>query len=106
MKFTRLRLTGVESFVEPPEIEIEDGLTGVVGPNGCGKSTLLEALRRVMGESSHKTMRASGMDDVIFSGTATRPARHFAEVAITLDNAERQAPVGFNASDIIEVARR
>ncbi len=106
MKFTRLRLTGFKSFVEPAEIEIEDGLTGVVGPNGCGKSNLLEALRWVMGESSHKNMRASGMDDVIFSGTATRPARNFAEVAITLDNAERQAPVGFNASDIIEVARR
>jgi chromosome segregation protein len=106
MKFRRLRLTGFKSFVEPAEVEIEDGLTGVVGPNGCGKSNLLEALRWVMGESSHKNMRASGMDDVIFSGTATRPARNVAEVTITLDNAERQAPVGFNDSDIIEVARR
>ena len=91
MKFTRLRLTAFKSFVEPAEIEIEDGLTGVVGPNGCGKSNLLEALRWVMGESSHKNMRASGMDDVIFSGTATRPARNVAEVTITLDNAGRQA---------------
>ena len=106
MKFRRLRLTGFKSFVEPAEIEIEDGLTGVVGPNGCGKSNLLEALRWVMGESSHKNMRASGMDDVIFSGTATRPARNLAEVTITLDNAARLAPVGFNDSDAIEVARR
>jgi chromosome segregation protein len=106
MKFTTLRLTGFKSFIEPAEIEIEDGLTGVVGPNGCGKSNLLEALRWVMGESSHKNMRASGMDDVIFSGTATRPARNVAEVTITLDNAERLAPVGFNDSDVIEVARR
>ena len=106
MKFRRLRLTGFKSFVEPTEIEIEDGLTGVVGPNGCGKSNLLEALRWVMGESSYKNMRASGMDDVIFSGTATRPARNMAEVTITLDNAARLAPVGFNDSDAIEVARR
>src|SRR6185295_15004039 len=106
MKITRLRLSGFKSFVEPVDLLIEPGLTGVVGPNGCGKSNLLEALRWVMGESSHKNMRASGMDDVIFSGTATRPARNVAEVTITLDNAERQAPVGFNDSDVIEVARR
>jgi chromosome segregation protein len=106
MKFRRLRLTGFKSFVEPAEIEIEDGLTGVVGPNGCGKSNLLEALRWVMGESSHKSMRASGMDDVIFSGTATRPARNVAEVTITVDNAEHLAPAGFNDSDMIEVSRR
>ena len=106
MKFRRLRLTGFKSFIEPAEIEIEDGLTGVVGPNGCGKSNLLEALRWVMGESSHKSMRASGMDDVIFSGTATRPARNVAEVTITVDNAERLAPAGFNDCDVIEVSRR
>ena len=77
MKFTRLRLSGFKSFVEPTEFLIEPGLTGVVGPNGCGKSNLLEALRWVMGESSHKNMRASGMDDVIFSGTgAASGAQH------------------------------
>ena len=73
MKITRLRLLGFKSFVEPTELVIEPGLTGVVGPNGCGKSNLLEALRWVMGETSHKSMRAAAMDDVIFSGTNTRP---------------------------------
>ena len=73
MKISRLRLLGFKSFVEPTELIIEPGLTGVVGPNGCGKSNLLEALRWVMGETSHKSMRAAAMDDVIFSGTT--PAR-------------------------------
>jgi chromosome segregation protein len=102
----RLRLTGFKSFVEPTELIVEAGLTGVVGPNGCGKSNLLEALRWVMGETSHKSMRAAAMDDVIFSGTQTRPARNFAEVAILIDNSERKAPPELNDSDIIEVSRR
>jgi chromosome segregation protein len=106
MRFTRLRLSGFKSFVEPTEIVIEPGLTGIVGPNGCGKSNLLEALRWVMGESSYKNMRASGMDDVIFSGTANRPSRNMAEVAITLDNESRTAPPPFNDQDTIEVSRR
>ena len=80
MKFTRLRLVGFKSFVEPTDFLIEPGLTGVVGPNGCGKSNLVEALRWVMGESSYKSLRASGMDDVIFSGSGNRPARNTAEV--------------------------
>ncbi|HLF21388.1 MAG TPA: AAA family ATPase, partial [Aestuariivirga sp.] len=84
MKFTRLRLSGFKSFVEPVDLHIEPGLTGVVGPNGCGKSNLLEALRWVMGESSYKSMRGSGMDDVIFSGTTQRPSRNMAEVMVTL----------------------
>ena len=71
MHINRLRLLGFKSFVEPTELMIEKGLTGVVGPNGCGKSNLLEALRWVMGETSHKSMRAAAMDDVIFSGTQT-----------------------------------
>ena len=79
MHINRLRLLGFKSFVEPTELVIEKGLTGVVGPNGCGKSNLLEALRWVMGETSHKSMRAAAMDDVIFSGTQTRPARNTAE---------------------------
>ena len=74
MQFNKLRLTGFKSFVEPSEFLIEPGLTGIVGPNGCGKSNLVEALRWVMGESSHKAMRAAEMDDVIFSGTNNRPA--------------------------------
>jgi len=106
MKLTRLRLLGFKSFVEPTDFMIEPGLTGVVGPNGCGKSNLVEALRWVMGESSYKSMRASSMDDVIFSGSNTRPARNNAEVAIMIDNAERSAPSQFNDSDTLEIARR
>ena len=106
MKFSRLRLSGFKSFVEPTELVIEKGLTGVVGPNGCGKSNLLEALRWVMGESSYKSMRASGMDDVIFSGTAQRPARNMAEVLVTLENTERTAPPQFNDNETLEISRR
>src|SRR5215469_3911190 len=89
MQIKRLKLSGFKSFVEPAELRIERGLTGVVGPNGCGKSNLLEAIRWTMGESSPKSLRGGGMDDVIFAGTATRPPRDFAEVSILL---ERQAP--------------
>ena len=73
MHIRRLKLSGFKSFVEPAELRIEPGLTGVVGPNGCGKSNLLEAIRWAMGESSPKSLRGGGMDDVIFAGTATRP---------------------------------
>ncbi len=106
MKFTKLRLLGFKSFVEPTEFLIEHGLTGVVGPNGCGKSNLVEALRWVMGENSYKNMRASGMDDVIFSGSGNRPARNTAEVALFLDNADRTAPAAFNDADELQVTRR
>jgi len=106
MKFSRLRLLGFKSFVDPGEFVIERGLTGIVGPNGCGKSNLVEALRWVMGESSYKNMRASGMDDVIFSGSATRPARNTAEVTLFLDNADRTAPPAFNDADELQVSRR
>jgi chromosome segregation protein len=106
MKLTRLRLLGFKSFVEPTDFAIEPGLTGVVGPNGCGKSNLVEALRWVMGESSHKSMRAASMDDVIFSGSNTRPARNNAEVAIAIDNSSRSAPAAFNDQDSVEIARR
>ena len=82
MRFSRLRVLGFKSFVEPAEFLIEGGLTGVVGPNGCGKSNLLEAIRWVMGENSPKSMRSGGMEDVIFAGTATRPPRDFAEVVL------------------------
>jgi chromosome segregation protein len=106
MHITRLRLLGFKSFVEPTEMLIEKGLTGVVGPNGCGKSNLLEALRWVMGETSYKSMRAAAMDDVIFSGSADRPARNTAEVTIFIDNAARKAPAEFNGSETLDVTRR
>jgi len=106
MKLTRLRLIGFKSFVEPTDFEIEPGLTGVVGPNGCGKSNLVEAVRWVMGEASYKAMRASEMDDVIFSGNTERPARNHAEVAVMIDNSDRTAPAAFNDADALEVSRR
>src|SRR3981081_4607147 len=106
MKLTRLRLLGFKSFVEPTDFLIEPGLTGVVGPNGCGKSNLVEALRWVMGESSHKAMRAADMDDVIFAGSNARPARNNAEVAMAIDNADRKAPAQFNEHESLDVSRR
>jgi chromosome segregation protein len=106
MHITRLRLLGFKSFVEPTELWIEPGLTGVVGPNGCGKSNLLEALRWVMGETSYKAMRASAMEDVIFAGTTSRPQRNWAEVTMFVDNSERKAPPGFNDNDVLELTRR
>lgn len=106
MKFTKLRLLGFKSFVEPTEFVIEKGLTGIVGPNGCGKSNLVEAMRWVMGENSYKNMRASGMDDVIFSGSGNRPARNTAEVGLFLDNSDRSAPAAFNDHDEVQVSRR
>jgi chromosome segregation protein len=106
MKFERLRLAGFKSFCEPTEFKIEAGLTGIVGPNGCGKSNLVEAMRWVMGESSYKNMRGSGMDDVIFAGSGKRPSRNIAEVGLVLDNSDRLAPAAFNDFETIEVTRR
>ena len=106
MRFTKLRLNGFKSFVDPVDLVIAEGLTGVVGPNGCGKSNLLEALRWVMGENRPKAMRGAGMEDVIFAGAATRGARNFAEVALTVDNRERLAPASFNDQDSLEIIRR
>ncbi|HEY0043953.1 MAG TPA: chromosome segregation protein SMC [Allosphingosinicella sp.] len=108
MQIKRLKLSGFKSFVESSELRIEPGLTGVVGPNGCGKSNVLEAIRWVMGESSPKSMRGAGMDDVIFAGTATRPSRDFAEVSMLLEREANDmggdavlAPIGD-----VEVTRR
>jgi len=106
MLVERLRLAGFKSFVEPAELAIEPGLTGIVGPNGCGKSNLVEALRWVMGEASPKRLRGGEMDDVIFAGSGSRPARNLAEVALTIDNSARDAPFAYNESTTIEVVRR
>jgi chromosome segregation protein len=106
VQFTRLRLVGFKSFVDPTELVIEHGLTGVVGPNGCGKSNLLEALRWVMGENRPTAMRGDGMEDVIFAGSSARPARGYAEVVLRIDNSARRAPAAFNAQDELEVSRR
>ncbi len=106
INFRSLKVKGFKSFVEPTEIQIENGLTGIVGPNGCGKSNLVEAFRFVMGELSPKQMRGSELDDVIFNGTDDRPAWDIAEVTIDLDNKERKAPSIFNETDAIEVTRR
>ncbi|MEO6433865.1 MAG: chromosome segregation protein SMC [Sphingomicrobium sp.] len=106
MRIKRLKLSGFKSFVEATELRIEPGLTGVVGPNGCGKSNLLEALRWAMGESSPKSMRGGGMDDVIFAGTASRPARDFAEVSILVERAAAEAEALEVAAGESEVTRR
>src|ERR1700750_1860173 len=92
MRIRRLKLTGFKSFVDPAELVIEPGLTGIVGPNGCGKSNLLEAIRWVMGEASSKSLRGSGMEDVIFAGTTQRPARDFAEVSMLIEQADERGP--------------
>ncbi len=105
MHFTKLRLSGFKSFVDPMELVIEPGLTGVVGPNGCGKSNLVEALRWVMGENSAKRMRGGAMDDVIFNGSQSRSSRNLAEVSLTIDNQDRTAPANLNDSEELEVVR-
>jgi chromosome segregation protein len=108
MQIKRLKLTGFKSFVEPAELRVEPGLTGVVGPNGCGKSNVLEAIRWVMGESSPKSMRGAGMDDVIFAGTAARPARDFAEVSLLLERQAEEMPGDVMLAPVgdVEVTRR
>ncbi len=106
VQFDKLRLSGFKSFVDPTELAIEPGMTGIVGPNGCGKSNLVEALKWVMGETSAKQMRGSEMEDVIFAGAGTRPARNIAEVMLSLDNKTRTAPAMVNDTDQLDVVRR
>ena len=106
LRFNKLHLNGFKSFVDSTDVFIDDGLTGVVGPNGCGKSNLVEALRWVMGETSAKQMRGGEMDDVIFAGSGSRPGRNVAEVVLCLDNSERSAPAQFNDADELEISRR
>ncbi|TVR82503.1 MAG: chromosome segregation protein SMC [Rhodospirillales bacterium] len=106
LRFTLLRLNGFKSFVDPAELFIERGLTGIVGPNGCGKSNLVEALRWVMGESSARQMRGGEMDDVIFNGTAARRARDLAEVTVELETSGRPLPAGLPPASTLEIRRR
>ena len=106
MQFKRLRLSGFKSFIEPTELFVEPGLTGVVGPNGCGKSNLFDAMRWVMGETRPTSVRGSEMDDVIFAGSSGRPARNQAEVVLFIDNSDRSAPAAYNDYDAIEISRR
>jgi len=106
MIFRHLKIAGFKSFAEPTAVDIESGLTGVVGPNGCGKSNVVEALRWVMGESNARQMRGTELDDIIFAGTQNRPARDIAEITLELDNTARRAPVDFNKTDDLEITRK
>ena len=106
MKFKQLDITGFKSFSEKTTFLIEDGLTGVVGPNGCGKSNIVESLRWCMGENSAKSMRGSGMEDVIFSGTSNRPSKNISEVALMLDNQNKDGPTQYKELDEIIVRRK
>ena len=106
MIFRSLKIAGFKSFAESAEVDIETGLTGIVGPNGCGKSNIVEGLRWVMGESNARQMRGGEMDDVIFAGTDTRPARNLAEITLQLDNSDRSAPSEFNNDDDLEITRK
>ena len=106
MKFKNLEITGFKSFSEKTTILIEKGLTGIVGPNGCGKSNIVEALRWCMGENSAKSMRGSGMEDVIFSGTSNRPSKNISEVSLLLDNQEKSGSVAYKEFDEIAVKRK
>ena len=106
MHFAKLKLSGFKSFVDPVELVIDPGITGIVGPNGCGKSNVIEALRWVMGETSAKRMRGTEMDDVIFGGSSQRPARNLAEVALLLDNQAKDAPAPYDTLEEVEITRR
>jgi chromosome segregation protein len=106
MKFKQLDINGFKSFSEKTSFLIEDGLTGVVGPNGCGKSNIVESLRWCMGENSAKSMRGSGMEDVIFSGTSNRPSKNISEVVLLLDNKNKEGPAHFKEFDEISVKRK
>ena len=106
MEFKKIQLNGFKSFAEKTDFLIEEGLTGIVGPNGCGKSNIVESLRWCMGETSAKSMRGSGMEDVIFSGTSNKPSKNIAEVLVALDNQNKDGPNQYNNLDHIEVRRK
>ena len=106
MEFKKVELTGFKSFVEKTSFFIEKGLTGIVGPNGCGKSNMVEAIRWCMGETSAKSMRGAGMEDVIFSGTANKTSKNIAEVSLILDNSDKDGPIQYKELNSIYVKRR
>ena len=106
MEFKKIQLNGFKSFAEKTNFLIEEGLTGIVGPNGCGKSNIVESLRWAMGETSAKSMRGSGMEDVIFSGTSNKPSKNIAEVSISLTNSDNDGPVQYKDLDQIDIRRK
>jgi len=106
MEFKKIQLNGFKSFAEKTNFLIEDGLTGIVGPNGCGKSNIVESLRWAMGETSAKSMRGSGMEDVIFNGTSNKASKNIAEVSIVVDNASHEGPLQYKDMNQIEVRRK
>ncbi len=106
MKFKKLELTGFKSFFDKTTFYIEEGLTGIVGPNGCGKSNIVESLRWCMGETSAKSMRGAGMEDVIFSGTSNRPEKNFSEVSLSIDNKDKEGPEQYHKLDEILITRK
>ena len=106
MEFKKIQLNGFKSFADKTNFLIEDGLTGIVGPNGCGKSNIVESLRWVMGETSAKSMRGSGMEDVIFSGTSNKPSKNIAEVSVTVANENNEGPIQYRTLDEVNVRRK
>ena len=106
MEFKKIQLNGFKSFAEKTNFLIEEGLTGIVGPNGCGKSNIVESLRWVMGETSAKSMRGSGMEDVIFSGTSNKASKNIAEVSIEVENKEKEGPIQYRELENIQVRRK
>ena len=106
MKFKKLEINGFKSFSEKTTFLIQDGLTGIVGPNGCGKSNIVESLRWCMGENSAKSMRGSGMEDVIFSGTSNRPSKNISEVSLLIDNQEKKSSLQYKEFDEITISRK
>ena len=106
MEFKKIQLNGFKSFADKTNFLIEDGLTGIVGPNGCGKSNIVESLRWVMGETSAKSMRGSGMEDVIFSGTSNKPSKNIAEVSVTVENKNNEGPIQFRELNEVNVRRK
>ena len=106
MEFKKIQLNGFKSFAEKTTFLIEEGLTGIVGPNGCGKSNIVESLRWAMGETSAKSMRGSGMEDVIFSGTSNKASKNIAEVSITIANENHEGPIQYRELDEIFIKRK
>ena len=105
MEFKKIQLNGFKSFAEKADFLIEDGLTGIVGPNGCGKSNIVESLRWAMGETSAKSMRGSGMEDVIFSGTSNKASKNIAEVTIEVENKDKEGPIQYREHDQVQIKR-